>query len=68
MYPTLESTWGTNDLTAVFGGGPDDNTDDLCAVAGDYSPSAPRSETGFMPGLISWCEALEAEACREARA
>jgi len=49
MYPTLESTWGTSDLTAVFGGGPDDNTDDLCAAAGDYSPSAPWSAPGMSP-------------------
>lgn len=49
MYPTLESTWGTNDLTAVFGGGPDDDTDDICAAAGDYSPSAPWSAPGMSP-------------------
>lgn len=67
MYPTLESTWGTSDPTAVFGGGPDDNTDDLCAAVGECSPSDQRSEASFMPGLISWCEALEAEACREVR-
>lgn len=49
MYPTLESTWGTNDLTAVFGGGPDDNTDDLCAAAGDYGPAAPWDAPGMSP-------------------
>ena len=29
MYPTLESTWGTTDPTAIFGGGPDDDTEDI---------------------------------------